>query len=156
MVEIRQVELADWRDLREIRLAALLDAPTAFGSTYEQSVTRTDAQWQQRAAAGPMFIAYLDGKAVGLSGGFAEDGVFDLVAMWVDPAARGKGVAERLVAVVRDWARGRGAKELHLWVTHGNTSAQRLYERLGFAYTGDRQPLPSDPSLVEVRMALPL
>lgn len=157
MVEIRQVELSGWRELRHVRLAALLDAPTAFGSTYEDSVTRSDEQWQQRLEAGPMFIAYLDDKAIGLSGGFVEsDGSYELVSMWVDPVARGKRVAEQLVNAVAAWASGLGAKRLHLWVTDGNESAQRLYERLGFAYTGERQELPSNPQLTEVGMALDL
>lgn len=154
MVEIRQVEPEGWRELRDVRLAALLDAPTAFGSTYEDSVARSDEQWQKRLDAGPMFIAYLDGKAVGLSGGFVEeDGGYELVSMWVDPVARGKRVAEQLVNVVVSWARGLGATRLHLWVTDGNVSAQRLYERLGFAYTGERQELPSNPQLTEIGMA---
>jgi GNAT superfamily N-acetyltransferase len=157
MAEIRQVGPDGWREMREVRLAALLDAPTAFGSTYEDSVRRTDEQWQQRLEAGPMFIAYLDDKPVGLSGGFVEDdGSYELVSMWVDPVARGKRVAEQLVNVVADWARGLGADALHLWVTDGNVSAQRLYERVGFAYTGERQALPSDPQLTEVGMALDL
>jgi ribosomal protein S18 acetylase RimI-like enzyme len=37
-------------------------------------------------------------------------------------------------------------------VTESNASARRLYERCGFSATGERQPLPSDPSLAEIRM----
>jgi RimJ/RimL family protein N-acetyltransferase len=41
---------------------------------------------------------------------------------------------------------------MFLWVTESNAPARRLYERCGFTPTGDRQPLPSDPSLPEIRM----
>jgi ribosomal protein S18 acetylase RimI-like enzyme len=41
---------------------------------------------------------------------------------------------------------------LYLCVTESNASARELYERYGFTPTGERQPLPSDPSLPEMRM----
>ena len=42
---------------------------------------------------------------------------------------------------------------VHLWVTETNTRARTLYERCGFALTGEQQPLPSDPILGEVAMS---
>jgi len=55
------------------------------------------------------------------------------------------------------WASGQpGAATLHLWVTENNAPARRRYARAGFALTGERQPLPSDPSLAEVAMSRPL
>lgn len=41
-----------------------------------------------------------------------------------------------------------------LWVTRSNDSALALYQRAGFALTGDYQPLPSDPCRDELRMDL--
>jgi hypothetical protein len=35
-------------------------------------------------------------------------------------------------------------------------AAIRLYTSCGFRFTGDRQPFPSDPSLTERAMELPL
>jgi ribosomal protein S18 acetylase RimI-like enzyme len=54
------------------------------------------------------------------------------------------------------WARERGASEMILWVADHNTAARRLYERAGFAATGDRQPLPSNPALPESMLRLEL
>jgi ribosomal protein S18 acetylase RimI-like enzyme len=42
---------------------------------------------------------------------------------------------------------------VHLWVTETNKAARRMYERSGFTPTGERQPLPSDPALMELAMA---
>jgi ribosomal protein S18 acetylase RimI-like enzyme len=42
---------------------------------------------------------------------------------------------------------------VHLWVTETNPHARALYERLGFTPTGERQPLPSDPSIGEIAMS---
>ena len=41
---------------------------------------------------------------------------------------------------------------MRLWVTETNAHARALYERCGFTLTGERQPLPSDPSIGEVAM----
>ena len=40
MVLVRQPVVEDWQALRDIRLEALRDAPSAFGSTYEREVVR--------------------------------------------------------------------------------------------------------------------
>jgi RimJ/RimL family protein N-acetyltransferase len=37
--------------------------------------------------------------------------------------------------------------------TETNAHARALYERCGFTLTGERQPLPSDPSIGEVAMS---
>jgi RimJ/RimL family protein N-acetyltransferase len=51
------------------------------------------------------------------------------------------------------WAGKRNAATVHLWVTETNAPARALYERCGFALTGEQQSLPSDPSLGEVAMS---
>jgi hypothetical protein len=43
MVLVREAIADDWQALRDIRLAALRDAPEAFASTYEQQVTFGEA-----------------------------------------------------------------------------------------------------------------
>ena len=46
----------------------------------------------------------------------------------------------------------RGHDAMYLWVAEANEPARRLYERYGFTPTGDRQPLPSNPAVPEIRM----
>jgi ribosomal protein S18 acetylase RimI-like enzyme len=60
--------------------------------------------------------------------------------------------AEALVEAVCAQARRDGAVAVRLWVVDGNPRARRLYERLGFAATGRRQPLPSAPEVGEELM----
>jgi len=167
-VVVRRITPADGALLRDLRLRALRDAPSAFASTYADEVDRPQEEWDARAArgsAGPDGFTgvALDGdNGVGLVGGFRNDhdghhADIDLVSMWVAPSHRGSGVAAMLVDAVLDWARDEAAAEVvGLWVTRGNTAAQRLYERLGFVETGDVQPLPSDPCKDEVRMVFGL
>jgi GNAT superfamily N-acetyltransferase len=161
MVLVRQVNQEDWRVLREIRLAALLDAPDAFASTYAEQAALTEADWQARANDTPRFLAYVpevsSSEPVGLAGGYQEaPGIIDLISMWVRPRARGHGVGEALVAAVASWGRSIDARSYHLWVTESNSPARRLYERCGFTVTGERQSLPSNPALTEIAMGRPL
>jgi ribosomal protein S18 acetylase RimI-like enzyme len=159
MVSVRVVVADDWELLRDVRLAALREAPQAFGSTYAREAPFTEEQWRgrisQRAVTFFAYLADIPGPA-GLGGVYVEDGAADLVSMWVRPAARGRGVGEALVRAAAGWAKGRGHPVLYLWVTESNQPARRLYERCGFAATGERQPLPSRPALTEVRMRRPL
>ena len=161
MVLVRETVMDDWQALRDIRLEALRDAPTAFGSTHEREAQRGEEHWRGRIARGGTFLAYLPevsaAEPAGLIGGYQEDPVtVELVSMYVRPRARGRGVGEALVATVINWASVRNATSVHLWVTETNSHARALYERCGFALTGGRQPLPSDPSIAEVAMAHPL
>lgn len=165
--EIRLVGPADWAAYRQVRLAALAEAPYAFSSTLEQESARDDAFWQDRAANGiPMFIAWQDGAPAGLAGAFVvPDGelpsgvrrAWHLVSMWVSPAQRGSGLAERLVQAVAGAARADGAARLLLWVTDVNERARAFYGRLGFRPTGARQLVrPEEPDHWEEERSMDL
>ena len=161
MVEVRAATAEDWRLLRDVRLAALADAPGAFLSTHEERATSADEYWQRRIAYGGTFFAYLpdvDGTdPAGLVGGFQErPDTVELVSLWVRPKARGLGVGDALVAAVVDWARARKAASVHLWLMDTNERARTLYQRCGFSPTGESQPLPSNPQLTEIGMSRPL
>jgi len=159
MVVVREVTQEDWETLRDVRLAALREAPSAFGSSYAREAPFTEEQWRGRINDRSVtFFAYLPESVepAGLAGVYVPDGVADVVSMWVRPSARGRGVGEALIGATADWAKARDHAALVLWVTESNTAARRLYDRCGFALTGDRQPLPSDPTLPEVRMRRPL
>ncbi len=174
MIVVREATPGDWELMRDVRLAALAEAPHAFGSTYAREAGFTEERWRGRfsqrsvtffAQAGPADgTAPADGTGpgpgaggvAGLGGVLAEDGVPELVSMWVRPSARGLGVGAALVEAAAAWARGRGHADLFLWVTEGNPAARRMYERCGFTPTGEAQPLPSDPSVPEIRMKRPL
>lgn len=153
---VRKLTGDDWRMLRELRLAALREAPYAFGSTLEREQDRAEALWRERldSPASASFAAMLDGVPVGLAGGYLPDGepdAVELVSMWVSPDARGRRIAEQLVAAVAGWAREVGRAEVRLEVTAGNDTAARLYERCGFT-PGSGEPHTPGGS----RMKLPL
>jgi GNAT superfamily N-acetyltransferase len=155
MVLVREVSADDWELMREVRLSALAEAPYAFGSTLAREVAFGEPQWRGRinersvtffAQAGP------DSEPAGLAGVYVEDGVPDLVSMWVRPGARGLGIGEALVEAAASWVKARDFGTLFLWVTESNAPARLLYERCGFSLTGERQPLPWDAAVSEIRM----
>src|ERR1035438_4552955 len=110
MVVVRETVMDDWPALRDIRLAALADAPDAFASTYASEEGLNEADWRARIATGGSFRAYLpdigaSGPA-GLAGGYApEPGTREPVSAAVRPEARRHGVGAALIAAVIDWAK---------------------------------------------------
>lgn len=147
--------------LKTIRLRALADAPSAFGSSYAAEFDQPHDHWTSRAEHGAAgghsvtFFALVDGSVVGMVAAYRPDAAVpavELVSMWVSPPQRREGIASELAGAVLRWAHETGAATVDLWVTRGNDPAMRLYEAAGFRFTGDHQPLPSDPCKDELRM----
>ncbi len=59
-----------------------------------------------------------------------------VVTLDVDPGARGKGVATRLMAALESAAAEAGAASMALHVFRGNPAAISLYQKLGYEFTG--------------------
>ncbi len=99
-------------------------------------------------------VAVLDGTPVGMASGLRaeEEGVVELVSMWIAPTARGRGVGDRLMAQVEEWAREAGAHTLQLSVADGNDKAHALYLRSGFADTDEPGDLMHDGTHHEIVM----
>jgi GNAT superfamily N-acetyltransferase len=138
-----------------VRLAALREAPYAFGSTFEREVAAEEESWRRRLVEWARFVAELEGEVAGTVGGGAGElaHTVALTALWVDPRFRARGVGGALVGAVMEWAASQGCKEVLLWVTDANQAAQRFYEQLGFARTGRvGQVRPLEPA-IEYEMA---
>lgn len=150
-VTVRRLTADDLDVAVKVRIAALKDAPTAFLSTYEQALERTDEQWRDWIEAIAVFGAFLDGEAVGIVGawrGPAEDpGVTELISMWVSPEARGHRLSHKLTDAVVAYARDAGDKAVHLEVVAGNDAAEAAYLRYGFAHIPARKPTQRDRSM---------
>jgi putative acetyltransferase len=69
---------------------------------------------------------------MGCGGVAFDDGFAELKRMFVRPAARGKGVAQAVLAQLERDARAKGYKRLVLETGDTLGPAQRLYERAGF------------------------
>ncbi|MFB9233999.1 GNAT family N-acetyltransferase [Plantactinospora siamensis] len=137
----------DWPIWRELRLAALADAPYAFSSPLADWQGAPAERWRSRLALPGAYnmVAVLDGVPVGMATGVPGDraDVVELISMWVSPAARGRGVGDRLMVELLRWAAERDAREVRLAVMPDNPAAIGLYRRHGFEPTGELgDPLP--------------
>ncbi|MCY7301790.1 MAG: GNAT family N-acetyltransferase [Thermoleophilia bacterium] len=163
-VTIRPIRPDEWRRWRETRLRMLRDDSDFFATRYDDMVREPDATWREwvaEAAAGEdktLFIAE-DGDAwLGVVGAFVRINAREvqLISMWVDPEARGRGVARDLIRAVAAWTLGRGSARVVLFVQEANTPARRLYERAGFRVTGDRAPASAGRSAFKLVLAAPV
>jgi ribosomal protein S18 acetylase RimI-like enzyme len=162
MVEIHVLTPDDWRTWRHLRLAALTEAPYAFGSQLADWTGDGDAEerWRARLSIPESHnaVALLDGHGVGMATGVptSDVGIVELISMWVAPGARGRGVGDALVRDIEGWARSIGARVLRLSVAEDNAHGALLYQRHGFRYTGELGDLMADGVRRERVMALHL
>jgi GNAT superfamily N-acetyltransferase len=155
VIDIRRTTLGDWLTWKQMRLTALRLAPTAYGESYANAVAGDDHYWQKwwlerTPETAVRVLAYVDGVPAGMAAGLqwrGPDTIPMLIAMWVEEAFRGSGVADALVEAVIEWARENGYKELELGVTEGNEAARKLYLRHGFEPNGHTEALYSFPEL---------
>jgi ribosomal protein S18 acetylase RimI-like enzyme len=123
-----------------MRLAALAEAPDAFGSTLADWTGDGDVEerWRARLAAVPWnLLAELGGRPVGMASATApENGEVGLISMWVAPSARSRGVGAALIEAIADRAGAEGATRVALDVRQANRFAIGLYERSGFVDVG--------------------
>lgn len=146
MVEVRAVRPDEWESLKSVRLRALRDSPDAFCTTYVEAAAFGDDVWIDRAGVeseSMSFIAVDGEEFVGLAVGvMCNDGVLDVVSVWVDPQHRGAGIAQRLMSAIEDWGTALGATVARLDVEAENERAGKFYARLGYASTGVRETYP--------------
>jgi GNAT superfamily N-acetyltransferase len=138
-------------------LRALAGAPDAYGSTLESESAFGEETWRQRSGDSHALFGVLEGRVVAIAAGIPdrhEAESREIVGMWVEPDARGRGIAASLVEALVDWATGEQAVAIALWVSDGNETARRVYERCGFIATGQRDLIR--PGLSEERMRRPL
>jgi putative acetyltransferase len=77
-----------------------------------------------------------DGGALGCVALARLDGYGEVKSLFVEPSARGRGVAEALMRGLEDRARELGLPLLRLETGDTLDAAHRLYARLGFVATG--------------------
>jgi RimJ/RimL family protein N-acetyltransferase len=120
-----------------------------FSSRYEDAVREPDTTWRQWAARAAdamdraLFVAEDEEGWAGVVGAFrrVDPSEVQLISMWVDPRARGHGVAQALIRAVASWAQDVGARRVVLFVQEVNEAGQSLYFKAGFRATGDRMLL---------------
>jgi ribosomal protein S18 acetylase RimI-like enzyme len=113
-----------------------LYTPPAFAAT-----TPTPEQVAARFEEGPIWLAERDGQVLGTVSVVPRPGELYIRSMAVRPAARGRGIAARLLRAVEDFAAPQEYRRLVLTTTPFLEAAIRLYEQAGFRCTGEQADL---------------
>lgn len=138
----------------EIRLARPDDSETIATLIYEafapfeseytpgafEATTPNADAIRPRFDEGPIWIAELDGEAVGTVSGLPEGERFYIRSMAIKPTAQGHGIGQKLLDVLEAHARAEGFEKLYLYTTYILPGARRLYEKNGFYVLRETKP----------------
>ena len=145
---LRWLTAADAAPFQALRLAALQEAPWAFGSSYAEEKDQSLQQVADRItpAAGRGIIgAWVGDRADQLVGtlGLArktsakQSHQAVIWGVYVAPHQRGQGMAQAMLDQALQRAQQQdGLLQIHLGVTTSNTAALRMYEGAGFRIYG--------------------
>ncbi|MET9389643.1 GNAT family N-acetyltransferase [Streptomyces sp. NPDC006624] len=164
---IRPAEPADYEELGDITARAYLrDGLLDYGE--DDAYLHVLRDVAARAAAADVLVAVRDGRVLGgvtfvPAGGpmadLARPGEAEIRMLAVAHAARGQGTGEALVRSCLDRARATpGCRSVVLSTQRTMHTAHRIYERLGFTRTPERdwQPVPElgEITLLTYRLTL--
>jgi GNAT superfamily N-acetyltransferase len=142
--QLRTPTAADRESLARLMLDAYLGTIDYEGETIVEARAEVDG-WlaSPEAALDQSHVAVEAGTIVSAVLLSRVDGMPFVAYLYTDPAWKGRGLAEGLMRSAMRERAARGDERIHLWVTVGNTPAERIYERLGFVDVPAEGPAPA-------------
>eukprot|EP00008_Paramoeba_atlantica_P010072 CAMPEP_0201483700 /NCGR_PEP_ID=MMETSP0151_2-20130828/7903_1 /ASSEMBLY_ACC=CAM_ASM_000257 /TAXON_ID=200890 /ORGANISM="Paramoeba atlantica, Strain 621/1 / CCAP 1560/9" /LENGTH=175 /DNA_ID=CAMNT_0047866977 /DNA_START=25 /DNA_END=552 /DNA_ORIENTATION=- len=159
MITIRRLKKGEAGLYKRVRLAALKEAPFAFGSTFEGALQKSEEAWIRQADEASegsdraIFVVVDEEKKdffVGLTALYRspqtqeeeeEEGkkkkMGEILQVWVHPEYRGKKVAMDLMNHVFQWGKENHFRRIIANVSKTNLRAIGFYEKFGFQYTDE-------------------
>lgn len=144
-ITIRPAQLTDAPAFRELRLEALRTHPEAFLADYAANEAEPITFWEGRIAAtgshSAIYFATHEDKLIGMCGirrgtsPKTEHGA-GIWGVYVQPAWRGRHIAEEMLEACVGWARENRVSVVKLAVVSTNGGAIRCYLRCGFQVYG--------------------
>ena len=120
----------------EDALRAVYTADECFTFTAEELVSDTIR----------FYVARQDGHALGCVALVEEDGYAEIKRLFVDPKARGLGLAKKLMARLEEDAFAAGLEEVKLETGEKLAAAVALYKKLGYRVCGPFGPYEDHPA----------
>ena len=141
-MEIRSVP-ADRPPATELLEAMVAETSSHYGARIDQEGMPSGAPEVFAPPGGVFLVIYEDGRPVA-GGGVKrlEDGVGEIKRMYVVPAARGRGLARRLLVALEDAARELGYASVRLDTGREQPHARALYESAGYREVPDYNDNP--------------
>ncbi|WP_422774868.1 GNAT family N-acetyltransferase [Plantactinospora sp. WMMC1484] len=139
---------------RELVAAAMADLAQRYGGEGDETPV---AGSEFEPPAGAFLIAYLDGAPVGCAGWrtHGDTGeVAELKRMYVSPAARGRGVARRVLTGIEESARKHGRSRLILECGDRQPEAIALYRASGYERIPDFGYYREEPGVISFGRSL--
>lgn len=163
-IKVRLLGDDEWQVYREVRLAALRDAPEAFVARFEDEVSQGEAHWRERMIRAHRIVAEREDGPVGVVclGLHNEDPeTGEVFGLWTASMVRGARVAWGLVSIAAQKAAEDGCRLLYFWAGSDNASAVGFASSFGFRPTAERRPVrvadgATEKDAEEVAMVLPL
>lgn len=124
-------------DARTCLSAYYAELQQRFEQGFDVNLSRDPDADDMRRPRGVFLIALSDGLPLGCAGLKGSGGpVAEVKRLWVSPAARGLGLARRLMALIEDTARDLGIDTLRLDTNSALPEAVALYENAGWQRIG--------------------
>jgi GNAT superfamily N-acetyltransferase len=151
-LQVRVLTAEDAPAYQAVRLRGLQEHPEAFASSYEEEARMSPEQFVQRLTnpEAVAFGAFGDESLLGVVTLLRSTRVKTrhraaIVAMYVVPEARGRGIGKRLIqAAIEEARRHDEIIDVVLSYTVGNESARALYLSMGF------QPYAVEPRFIHI------
>ncbi len=143
-IEIRVVRFDD-PEVRRLVADALADLAVRYGGSGDDTpVSPADFE----PPHGEFLVAVTDGELIGCGGWRRHGDDAELKRMYTVPAARGRGVARRLLAAVEASARAHGRRRLILETGDRQPEAIGLYVSSGYARIDDFGHYRDEPGVL--------
>lgn len=143
---VRRLLPEDVSAYREIRLEALKNESTSYGSTYEEEAVKTKLAFEtyieQQSSGAVAFGAFADEQLVGITVWKGDERIrlshrAKIGQVYVKPEYRGRGVGRMMMkAVIEDAFSNPNIEAVSLEVVNTNAAAIHVYEELGFKTYG--------------------
>ena len=157
-VAIRPAEAKDAEDIASVHAAAWRAAFTFLPSRFLDAMTVSAVleMWKGEllGPTTPMFVALNDGCVVGFLQVRVDSHEGEVMSLYVDPSAWGRGVGSTLLAFGEAWLADHGVDTAVLWTAEESQQSRRFYEHRGWVASGDEQTQylgPADVALHEIR-----
>jgi len=137
---VRELEVSEWRQFKELRIESLEKHPTLFSESLATAVSRSDNEWQDliQSPTSRIFGAFVGDLIVGITGIFTDrrdpSGRTGILGMsYVREEFRGQGISREFFSQRIAWAQKSSTIEkLVMGHRKGNEQSRGNAEREGF------------------------